>query len=111
MNAGFAACLILFVVFLTFGILFAALKEKGVKLISGFNSLKKDEQEKYDKAYIVRDMRNQCFIWSGVMFAGAVAAFFLSPYSAIPALVVWLVLFLKQIHFDVDKAFEKYKKQ
>ncbi|MBQ6265711.1 MAG: DUF3784 domain-containing protein [Clostridia bacterium] len=110
MNAGFAACLVLFAVFAVFGVLFAVLKEKGVKLVSGFNSLSKDEQEKYDKARIVRDMRNQCFIWSCIMFIGAVLSFFLTPYLAIPAIAVWLILFLKQVHFDVHKAFDKYLK-
>ena len=110
MNAGIAACLIMFAVFIIFGTLFAVLKEKGVKLISGFNSLPKDEQEKYDKTRIVRDMRNQCFIWSGIMFTGAVLTFFLTTFLAIPTFAVWLVLFLKQVRFDVHKAFDKYLK-
>ncbi|MBR4766733.1 MAG: DUF3784 domain-containing protein [Clostridia bacterium] len=110
MNTGSAACLILFTVFIVFGTLFAVLKEKGVKLVSGFNSLQKDEQERYDKARIVRDMRNQCFIWSGIMFIGAVLSFFLSSYLAIPAFAVWFVLFFKQVHLDVHKAFDKYLK-
>ena len=66
-----------------FGILFAVLKEKSAKLVSGFNSMPKKKQEKYDKAYIARDMRNQCFVRSAIMLAGAILSLFVSKYMAI----------------------------
>ncbi|MBQ8943740.1 MAG: DUF3784 domain-containing protein [Clostridia bacterium] len=110
MNIGFSACAVMFIPDFIFGILFAVLKEKSAKLVSGFNSMPKEKQEKYDKAYIARDMRNQCFVRSAIMLAGAILSLFVSKYMAIPAFVIWLVLFLKQVHFDSDKAFEKYLK-
>ena len=68
----------------------------------------KEEQALYDKAHISRDIKNQCFTWAGIMLVGAVLSYFLIPYMAIPAFIIWLVLFFKEIHFDTHKAFEKY---
>ena len=108
MNVGFWLCEVLVITFSMIGVLFAILKEKAAKFVSGFNSLSKEEQALYDKAYISRDMRNQCFIWAAIMLIGAVLSYFLTPYMAIPTFVIWLVLFFKDVHFDPHKAFKKY---
>lgn len=108
MNIGFGACATLLIIFVIMGVLFAVLKERGTKLVSGFNFLPKAEQALYDKARIALDMRNQCFVWSAIMLLGALLSYFVTAYMAIPAFVVWLVLFFKEVHFDVYKAFEKY---
>ena len=83
MNIGFWSCIILVIPFLIIGVLFAIFKEKAAKFVSGFNSFSKEEQALYDKAYISRDIRNQCFIWTAVMLAGALLSCFLTPYMAI----------------------------
>lgn len=108
MNAGFWTCIIFAISFLFIGILFAVFKEKTAIFISGFNSLSKEEQALYDRAYISRDMRNQCFIWTAIMFIGAVLSYCISSYMAIFAFIVWLTLFFKDVHFDAYQAFEKY---
>ena len=90
------------------GLLFGILKERAARFVSGFSTLPKEEQEMYDRAYISRDMRNSCFIWSGTMLAGAALSYFVTPYLAILAYIVWGVLFFKDVHFDEHKAFEKY---
>ena len=59
-------------------------------------------------AHLSRDIKNQCFTWAGIMLVGAVLSYFLTPYMAIPAFIIWLVLFFKEVHFDTHKAFEKY---
>ena len=51
MNIGFVACIILAVLFLVLGIIFALLKEKGAYFVSGFRTL--NHSEKYDKAYFL----------------------------------------------------------
>jgi len=108
MNIGFYLCGVLVIPFAIIGVLFAIFKEKSAKFVSGFNSFSKEEQALYDKARISRDIRNQCFIWTAIMLTGALLSYFLSPYMAIPAFVIWLVLFFKEVHFDNRKAFEKY---
>lgn len=70
MNIGFVACIILAVLFLIIGIVFALLKEKGAKYVSGFRTL--NHPEKYDKAYISLDMRNQCFTYALILFLGCI---------------------------------------
>lgn len=109
MNNGFYACAILAIIFGILTLLFFLLKEKGAILISGFNSLSKRERGLYDIEKLSKDQRNSVFIWTLVMCAGAIFSILISQYLAIVALVVWFILFLKDVNFDTDKAFEKYK--
>ena len=106
MNIGFVACIILAVLFLVLGIIFALLKEKGAYFVSGFRTL--NHPEKYDKAYISLDMRNQCFTYALILFLGAIISYFISTLIAIPTYVLWGILFFKSVHLDAEKAFEKY---
>lgn len=109
MNVGMVACLTLGIFFLVFSICFAILKEKGAILVSGFNSFSKAEREKYDQKRISLDMRNSFFLWAMILFIGALFSYFVSPYFAIPAFIIWLILFFKDVHISAKKAFEKYK--
>ena len=104
-------CLVLAVVFVICSIIFALLKEKGAILISGFNTLSKEEREKYDKKKMSIDMRNSFFIWSIILSMGVILSYFVSDYFGIVALIIWLILFLKEVHLTAEKAFGKYKKQ
>ena len=74
--------------------------------VSGFNTL--NHPEKYDKAYISRDMCNQCFIYFVILSIGSVLSYYLSAYVAIVAILVWLILLFRNFNLDVEKAFEKY---
>ena len=87
MNLGFWMCGVLVFPFLIMGVLFAIFKERAAKFVSGFNSLSREEQALYDKAKISRDIRNQCFTWSAIMFVGAILSYIVTAYIAIPALV------------------------
>lgn len=106
MNIGFVACIILAVLFLVLGIIFALLKEKGAYFVSGFRTL--NHPEKYDKVYISLDMRNQCFTYALILFLGAILSYFISAIIAIPTYVLWGILLFKSVHLDAEKAFEKY---
>ncbi|MDO5116944.1 MAG: DUF3784 domain-containing protein [Eggerthellaceae bacterium] len=111
MNAGAVACALALALFLIVGIVFALLKGKAALLISGFNSLSERERAHYDQEAMAVDMRNACFLWALIMAIGCALSFFLTPYAAIAAFVVWLVLFFKDVRLDAGKAFEKYRKQ
>ena len=106
MNVGFMACITLAVLFLVLGIMFALLKEKGAYFVSGFRTL--NHPEKYDKAYISRDMRNQCFIYFVILSIGAILSYFISAVISIPTYIIWAIVFFKSVHLDAEKAFEKY---
>ena len=106
MNIGFVTCIVLAILFLIIGIIFSLLKEKGAKYVSGFSTL--NHPEKYDKAYISLDMRNQCFIYTVILSLGAILSYFISAYIAIPTYIIWGIVFFKSVHFDAEKAFEKY---
>ncbi len=81
-------------------------KEKGAQFVSGFRIL--NHPEKYDKANISRDMRNQCFIYFVILSIGAILSYFLSAYIALTTLLVWLIIFFHNFNLDAEKAFEKY---
>lgn len=85
---------------------FLFIKEKGAKYVSGFSTL--NHPEKYDKAYISLDMRNQCFIYFVILCLGAILSYFISALIAIPTYIIWVIVFFKSVHLDVEKAFEKY---
>lgn len=70
MNIGTIICLLLAVVFGMISMIFALLKEKGAMLISGFNTLSKEEQANYDQKKMSIDMRNSLFLWSILLLSG-----------------------------------------
>ena len=110
MNIGVIICLILAVNLSILSSVFALLQEKSAILISGFNSISKDEREKYDKKKMSIDMRNSLFIWAIILFLGAISSYYISKYCAIISIIIWLIIFFKDVHMDSEKAFSKYKK-
>ena len=90
-------------------ILFTFLGEKGADLISGFNSLPKEERNNYNKKKMSRDQRNSMLIWTLIMLIGALFSYLISQYIAIIAFVAWIIVFCKDVHTDNEKAFGKYK--
>lgn len=90
--------------------LFAVLKGKAAILISGFNTMSKEERVQYDRKRMSRDMRNTLALWAIVLAAGgALAYMFTSPGIAVISIIVWLFLFFREVHLDEEKAFGKYK--
>lgn len=87
---------------------FGIMKENAAKFVAGFNDLPKKEQEQYDKARMIKDMRNDFIIWTVVMLVGAIGSYVVSSFVAIIAYVIWLILFFKDFHWDARKAFAKY---
>lgn len=110
MNIGFFACAISCMLFLLAALIFTVLKEKAAILISGFNMLPKQERALYDKEKMIWDQRNAFLIWASNMGLGAVLSYFISKYMAAAAFVIWLCVFLKDVHLDEEKAFGKYRK-
>lgn len=104
------SCAILSFLFFLFGIVFMVLKEKAALLLSGFNALSKEERAQYDQEKMSRDQRNAFFLWAIILAMGYLCSLYMSKYCSYIALMLWLILFLKDVHLDVDKAFGKYKK-
>lgn len=109
MNIGFYACFGMAVIFGIMTIIFTALGEKAANLISGFNSLTKEQRALYDTNQMSKDQRNSMLIWTVIMVIGIVFSLFVSQYAAIIAFIIWLIVFFKDIHMDTEKAFGKYK--
>lgn len=111
MNTGAWVCGILACIFGILTIILFALKEKGAMLVSGFNSLSKEERNLYDHASISKDTRNKFFIWTCIMLIGMILSILISSYMAIAAYVIWSIAFIKDVHLDAKEAFEKYRKK
>ncbi len=111
MNIGFLTCILLSVFFSIIALIFTIMRGKASILISGFNTLPKNEQKLYDKDFLVRDMRNLMFLLGFIMLIGALLSYFITPYIAILAFIILLFIFLKNVSLDNKKAFLKYKKK
>ena len=109
MNVGIITCSCLSVCFLIIAMIFQFFKEKATILISGFNYKSKEERNSYDKLRISKNYRNMFIIWTLILGIGAILSYLISSYIAIPALIIWLVVFAKDVHFDIDKEFDKYR--
>ncbi len=102
-------CLVMGVSFGILALVFALIGRKGAILISGFNSLTKEERAQYDEIRMSKDMRNSLLIWGSLMIISGVLSYFISFYFAIIGSVLWLVLLLKDVKLTPEKAFEKYR--
>ena len=110
MNAWFMSNFTLSVMFLIFALIFTLLGEKGANLISGFNTMSKEEKNHYDKKGIVSDMRNDFLIWAAILAIGAICTYLFNWLFAPIALIIWLVVLFSDVHLDPYLAFDKYKK-
>lgn len=110
MNTGTFVCTFSSLLFFLFALVFTFLKGKAAILISGFNTIPKQEREQYDKEKMSRAQRNSFLIWAIILGIGAFLCQVLSGYMAIPTFVIWLIVVLKDVHFDDEKAFGKYRK-
>lgn len=111
MNAGVIVCSVTCTFFLLLAFLFTILKGKASMLISGFDLIPKEKRNLYDLEKLSKDYRNEFLIWSLILGIGAVLSYFISQYVAIVAYIIWLIVLFKNVHFDEEKAFGKYKKK
>lgn len=110
MNIGAGACGTLCVFFILFALLFTVMKGNAAKFISGFSSKSKEERNLYDLEKLSKDQRDAFLLWSLILGIGAIVSYFISQYLAIISIVIWLIVFFKDVHLDDEKAFGKYKK-
>lgn len=109
MNNGCIVCMTMGFLFLLFALLFAFLKERAAVLISGFNSLSKEERSCYDTRRMSCDYRNKFFYWSALWGIGSIFSYIITQYVAIAVFVIWLFSCLKDVRFDDEEAFAKYR--
>lgn len=110
LDAIIYSCLAGSIIFWVMAAIFAVLKEKAAILISGFNTLPKEQRKQYDTRRMSRDMRNGLALWAFVLgMGGALAYVFSSTGAAVISIIVWLILFFREVHLDEEKAFGKYK--
>ena len=109
-GVAFYSCLSLAGLFFPLALLLMLLGEKGAVLISGFNTWPKSKRDMYDKRKLVSDQARLLWIWAIILSMGAVLSYFISPYFGLVAFILWLILAFKDVHWDANRAFEKYRK-
>ncbi len=110
MEAIIYSCIAVSVIFWIMAAVFAVLKGKAAILISGFNTMPKEQREQYDRERMSRDMRNTLALWAVVSGAGGVLAYLFSSVGiAVFSMITVLILFFREVHLDEEKAFGKYK--
>jgi hypothetical protein len=108
---GTIICLVFGIFFFCLALLFAYTKAKGARYVSGFSTIPESERKNYDAAALVKDWRNACLVYALIFFITALLDHFISQYFTIAGLVIWLVLYVRNLSFDPDKAFEKYRRK
>lgn len=98
-------------IFGSLGIIFFIFKEKACILISGYNFKTKKEREEYDEIRLSKDERNFFFRCSTIYLIGAVISIFIGALSFWITFIVWIIYFLKNLHFNSKKTFSKYKRK
>lgn len=97
-------------IFLGAALLFGLLKGKAAILIAGFNTMPKEQREQYDRERMSRDQRNAFLLWAVILGCGSVLSHLFSlRHAADIAVVIWLVVFFRDVHLDEEKAFGKYR--
>lgn len=107
---GFYMCMVMVPVFWLTALFFALGGEKAANWLSGFRWLPEEERAGYDRKRMAADSRNDFLLWGTVMLLGALGSLWISGYAAAAAYLIWAVLFFRNVHLDMDKAFGKYKK-
>lgn len=103
-------CGVLSIIFLGMAILFGIMKGKAAILIAGFNTMPKEQRQQYDRERMSKDQRNIFLLWAVILGAGGVLSYLFSwKYGADIAMLIWLVVFFRDVHLDEEKAFGKYR--
>jgi len=110
MAAWTAMCGGMSVIFWGMALLFAVLKGKAAIFIAGFNTMPKEQRKQYDQERMSKDQRNAFILWAVILGSGSILSYLTSQqYLAKAAVVIWLVVFFRDVHLDEEKAFGKYK--
>lgn len=105
-----AMCGVMSIIFWGMALLFALLKGKAAILISGFNTMPKEQRKQYDRERMSKDQRNAFILWAVILGSACLLTeLTASKNAAIAAVIIWLVVFFRDVHLDEEKAFGKYK--
>ena len=95
--------------FILFAFVFTVKKGDATEYINGFNTLSEKEKSKYDRDAISRDWRNKLLLYAAVCLIGAALGKFVFYLFSVAALLIWVVLILRESKFDYREKFKKYK--
>lgn len=109
-HIGTAVCLILGVFTLFLALFFLIGKEKSARFISGFSTMSQEEQAKYDKEKMSKDMYILFLQLTLIAVCGGIFSIW-EQKTVVLFSIVWLLRFFREVHLDNVKAFGKYRKK
>ena len=109
-HIGTAVCLILGVFTLIVALFFLIGQEKSARFISGFSTMPKEEQAKYDKKKMSKDMYILFQQLTLIALCGGICSLWEQKIVFLFG-ILWLIRFFREVHLDNEKAFGKYRKE
>ncbi len=106
--AGGVACLVLGVLFCLLAGGFALAGPRAARFVSGFSTLSPTQRSRYDTAAISRDYVRRFLGWGVLLLVGAGGSALWNGWAAALALIVWQLLFWRQVHWNPEEEFSDY---
>lgn len=91
------------------GIIFLIVKAPATKWLASIQYLSIKERKKYDLDRLAKDTGKRFVSWSAVLWLGAIFSYILNDKLAMGAFGLWLLLLIKDTHFDPRRDIEKYR--
>ena len=105
---GGVACLVLGVLFCLLAGGFALAGPGAARFVSGFSTLSPTQRSRYDTAAISRDYVRRFLGWGVLLLVGAGGSALWNGWAAALALIVWQLLFWRQVHWNPEEEFSDY---
>lgn len=110
MHIGTASCLVVGIFTLFVALFFLIGKGKCARFISGFSTMPQEEREKYDQEKMSKDMYVLFLQLTLIALCGGICSLWEQKIVLLFG-ILWLIRFFREVHFDNEKAFGKYRKK
>ena len=111
MGTGGWICFFTATLLFILGILFLIIKGPAAKWLAGVQCLPIKEREEYDLDRLAKDTGKQFFSWAALLWIGAFLSYIFNDKFAMAAWSLWLLMLIKNTHFDPRKDVEQYKRK
>lgn len=109
MGTGGCICFFMAPFLFILGIIFLIVKAPATKWLAGMQYLPVKERKEYDLDRLAKDTGKQFVSWAGLLWVGAFLSYVLNDKLAMGTFGLWLLLLIKDTHFDPRRDIEKYR--
>ena len=109
MGTGGWICFFMATFLFILGIIFLIVKAPATKWLASIQYLSIKERKEYDLDRLAKDTGKRFVSWSAVLWLGAIFSYILNDKLAMGTFGLWLLLLIKDTHFDPRRDIEKYR--